>query len=290
MKYKILLAALLISGAATAQKKQNVYLLKNNDVEVKIQDSADYIRIIEEPDSGDRNYVLREYYKSGKLKRMGKVSSFSRGLIYEGQLGYYDSTGKKSIIESYNNGSLTGEAYYFYPSGKPKKVILYDEAKATASAGNIIPTFKIVDFYSPEGEHLVADGNGYYKETDKNGVIMEEGKVENFRKNGQWKGYQWNPQNVYSETYTDGKLISGSITDGTHTINYTTEKKWPQYKGGMQGFYEFVGKTFMYPRIDRERGVSGRVVLGFIVEKDGSISNIVVINSVSATIDAEAIQ
>lgn len=51
----------------------------------------------------------------------------------------------------------------------------------------------------------------------------------------------------------------------------------PEFKGGIEKMYEYLGSTIKYPRIAVERGREGFVYLQFIIEKDGSISNIVVL-------------
>ena len=66
--------------------------------------------------------------------------------------------------------------------------------------------------------------------------------------------------------------------------------KMAHYDGGESKMFEFLYKTIKYPKADREYGIYGLVVLTFVVEKDGSISNIRVLRSVSSTIDAEAIR
>lgn len=47
-----------ITKAQKTSKNQNVYFLKNNGKEVSVKDSADYVRVIQEPDSGEVNFNL----------------------------------------------------------------------------------------------------------------------------------------------------------------------------------------------------------------------------------------
>jgi len=48
----------------------------------------------------------------------------------------------------------------------------------------------------------------------------------------------------------------------------------PDFPGGMAKFYSHVSKNYNYPAAAREQGVSGRLIIGFIVEKDGSLTDI----------------
>lgn len=52
MKIILFLTLILLSSSTFAQRRQNVYLLKNDGREIKIRDSADFIRIVREPEEG----------------------------------------------------------------------------------------------------------------------------------------------------------------------------------------------------------------------------------------------
>ena len=62
MKYPLIICAALVSTICFAQK-QNVYFLKFDGATVNTRDSADFIRLVREPDSGKVNYPILEYYK-----------------------------------------------------------------------------------------------------------------------------------------------------------------------------------------------------------------------------------
>ncbi len=51
----------------------------------------------------------------------------------------------------------------------------------------------------------------------------------------------------------------------------------PEFPGGIHKFYDIIGKTYSYPKAAKEAGVQGRIVLNFVVEKDGTLSNIKVL-------------
>ena len=61
-KIVLLIAILCLLQITKAQKNQNVYFFKNSGKEVQIKDSADYVRIIQELDSGETNFNLLEFY------------------------------------------------------------------------------------------------------------------------------------------------------------------------------------------------------------------------------------
>jgi len=64
----------------------------------------------------------------------------------------------------------------------------------------------------------------------------------------------------------------------------------PQFPGGDTAMYSWISQNLVYPAAAAEEGASGRVVVSFIVEKDGSISNVRIIKGKHPALDAEAIR
>ncbi len=64
----------------------------------------------------------------------------------------------------------------------------------------------------------------------------------------------------------------------------------PQFAGGEAAMYKWLGDNIVYPPAAAEEGVSGRVVVEFVVGKDGSISNVRVVRSRHTALDKEALR
>ena len=64
----------------------------------------------------------------------------------------------------------------------------------------------------------------------------------------------------------------------------------PQFPGGQDSLMSFLMHTVKYPKEAMEKGVQGRVVVQFIVEKDGTVSSPNVIRAVTPALDQEAIR
>jgi TonB family protein len=60
---------------------------------------------------------------------------------------------------------------------------------------------------------------------------------------------------------------------------FTAVDQSPEFPGGITEFYQFLGRTIRYPAEMRRNNIQGRVIITFVVEKDGSLSNIVVLRS-----------
>ena len=67
-------------------------------------------------------------------------------------------------------------------------------------------------------------------------------------------------------------------------------EEMPQYPGGPQALFKFLGENVHYPEEAEKAGIQGRVIATFVVEKDGSISQPTVVKSVDPLLDAEAIR
>ena len=67
-------------------------------------------------------------------------------------------------------------------------------------------------------------------------------------------------------------------------------EEMPSYPGGEQKLMEYVAKNIKYPQIARETGIQGRVFVGFVVEPDGSVSNVKVLRGIGGGCDEEAVR
>lgn len=86
---------------------------------------------------------------------------------------------------------------------------------------------------------------------------------------------------------TGYEYVEGSYDDFGKVEN---AKYPPEYPGGTDGLVKFLGENIKYPRSAEKKGIQGTVVLQFIVEKSGTISNVRVLKSVNKALDNEAIR
>ncbi len=67
-------------------------------------------------------------------------------------------------------------------------------------------------------------------------------------------------------------------------------EKFPEFPGGIDSLQSFLIQNTNYPKVAIEKNVQGTVMVEFVVEKDGSISNVVVKESLSPECDNEAVR
>ncbi len=65
-------------------------------------------------------------------------------------------------------------------------------------------------------------------------------------------------------------------------------EQMPSFPGGMGALMSWLSQNIKYPVIAAENGVEGRVIVQFVVEKDGSITDVKIAKSVDPSLDKEA--
>ena len=64
----------------------------------------------------------------------------------------------------------------------------------------------------------------------------------------------------------------------------------PSFEGGITEFYKFIGKHLKYPAQARRMNIEGKVFVYFVVDKDGSLSDIKVVRGIGAGCDVEVLR
>ena len=64
----------------------------------------------------------------------------------------------------------------------------------------------------------------------------------------------------------------------------------PEFPGGDLGLMKFIQKNVRYPAIAKEYNITGKVYVSFIVDKQGSVTNVKIVRGVDKNLDAEALR
>ena len=68
---------------------------------------------------------------------------------------------------------------------------------------------------------------------------------------------------------------------------YQQVEQRPEFPGGLQAFYEFIGKNYRVPKV---KSLKGKVFVQFVIEKDGSVTDIKVVRDLGHGTAKEAIR
>ncbi|MGZ3822676.1 MAG: energy transducer TonB, partial [Mucilaginibacter sp.] len=78
-------------------------------------------------------------------------------------------------------------------------------------------------------------------------------------------------------------------TTNTDQIFLAAEKQ-PEFEGGLENFYKFVSSHIQYPQESLKNRIEGKVFVAFVVEKDGSLSDVKILRGLTDDINQESIR
>ncbi len=71
---------------------------------------------------------------------------------------------------------------------------------------------------------------------------------------------------------------------------YSVVSEQPSFPGGMQEMMKFISENRKYPAEAKAKDIHGKVIVAFVVERDGSLSNIEILRPLGSGCDEEAIR
>lgn len=139
---------------------------------------------------------------------------------------------------------------------------------------NALQMQAICSSYDP----LIKNGKvTYYFETGKK---RSEGKYVNNTKEGNWTIWNENePDSSLVECYRDGTYKNIFVSAKNKTANKKLDTLYPvnvfpQFPGGERQMQIFIAKNMKFPKVEMEAGISGKCYVAFTIEKDGSLTDI----------------
>jgi len=102
-------------------------------------------------------------------------------------------------------------------------------------------------------------------------------------------------------------IVNAEVTDKTENIEiapvvveeeeeekedeiFQVVEQDPEFPGGVEALYKFVQQNIKYPQLAKENNITGRVFVQFVVEKDGSVSNVRAARDIGGGCGAEAVR
>ena len=128
--------------------------------------------------------------------------------------------------------------------------------------------------------------------TDKEGNFRLEASVGD-RIEVMYVGYDTYSVSISKAYAKDHKYMIALNKEGTERNKgdvFDVVETMPQFPGGPQELFSFLSKNIRYPKDAMEGNIQGRVIVTFVVGKDGSINDARVVKSVNPSLDAEALR
>ncbi|SEN49211.1 TonB protein C-terminal [Flavobacterium sp. CF108] len=239
-----------------------------------------YIRIIEDYYTDKKSYNYKEYYKSKAIKCIGTTLDKDVIRLDGPFMSYYENGNKKSTV-TFAKLKKTGKEFNWYENGNIKSEIEYFENKK----GEV--ECKLNNFWNPQKEQIVTYGNGDY--TYANEYSEESGKIKDGLPDGIWKGKYLEKKSSFTETYENGKLVSGISLDSLNIEHpYTIRDQPPSPKKGINSFYTYVGRSMVIP-VEARNKVFGKIYLTFTVDEEGNLVEPKILKGLGYGLDENAI-
>ena len=174
--------------------------------------------------------------------------------------------------------------------GKPEKVTY--KGKLTDEAGNPLGDVQIITdrkFQSTTVSTVNTDGEFRVETSSEAGIIFEYTGKDGRKL---MRGYRadelakMDPDNLV--------IVLIPVVSSPHEADpnvFEVVEKMPEFpNGGMPGLMKYLSDNIRYPEAAKVAGIQGRVTVVFVVDKDGSITNVKTLRGVDAELDKEAIR
>ena len=192
-----------------------------------------------------------------------------------------------NLVNDFNK-KIKNNYFFNNKSNNNEWDIVFKPANTEGKGGGniVIPISKLGLSFS---YNITANGSIYIKIDN---VKMKEEKIT----------WQTNPDGVIledlffqlqSDSLKYDELVNWnpneeSVYNEVNEIDKVDEK--PSFPGGESAMKSYLNSTLKYPIYAQENGVQGRVIVQFIIEKDGSISDVKISRSVFSSLDREALR
>lgn len=85
-------------------------------------------------------------------------------------------------------------------------------------------------------------------------------------------------------------VIEDTVVNEVEEEIFVFVEDFPEFPNGEDNMYKYLGANIKYPKDALENGIQGTVVVKFVVEKDGTISNVKAIRKIGGGCDEEAVR
>lgn len=148
---------------------------------------------------------------------------------------------------------------------------------------------------SSEGHYKNNKADGEWIFLFSTGQISEKGLFADDNREGEWISYRKDKTIEQICLYKNGKIIKVKSlnSDGSELTakdTFDLVDQMPEFPGGQEAMMRFLSSKLNYPAKARENNIQGRVILQFVINKEGFLSDTEVLKSVNEDLENEAIR
>ena len=255
----ILVVLFVIPSVGFGQKIKTVYLTES--LEETTKELASYYREIQKI---SKKWTVKDCYLNGNVLMEGEFKT-RRLKKRHGKFTYYYKNGQVNSKTSYRKGVIYGVSSEWHQNGK----------------------LNLVGNYNKYGQKI----NTWirYRESGK---IVSKGDYVKGNKEGEWEWYFENGQVSALETYNNDRQNNEVYWNelGVLLPDQSKGESLPEFEGGMSAFVQYLEERIVYPEDAIKDNVTGKVFVKFVVSKKGEVEKVNIVNSVSPTLDEEAVR
>jgi protein TonB len=93
-----------------------------------------------------------------------------------------------------------------------------------------------------------------------------------------------------AEVRIDEPVGNSDVVEDNSIVDFASVEVMPEFPGGQAGWGKYLQKNMKYPPIARENNITGRVIVSFVVEKNGDLTDIKVLRGIGGGCDEEAVR
>lgn len=280
MKHIVFITSLFFSSISFGQEVKTIYY---DSLGNKSKIDLGFKKVIYE--KIERKFKLTTFQKEIKYSEeiISDTTNFTKDMK---ETLFYDN-GKISKKTTYLDYKVIGDVEAYYENGN-KKCISYFEKH-----NNTIKEF-IKSFWLIDGTQTVINGNGDYQFNisykEKEPEISIKGKVKNGLLEGKWNTNE-NIYPYFEENYSNGELLNGTRKNTSNdSIHYTETKKAAHPIDELNSFRQNIARKISN-NISKytNKALDFKMLIGFIVDTNGKISNIEVLKNTSLDKEIDSI-
>lgn len=275
---------------SVAQKIQNGTDLTDADVEVMI------------------DYYTHIIDKSVKMAKKGDYEKAAQFMVAETEKGYVtlfeDELGsdlleklalsialgskidKKDLVKEYrDNHGYDGElmfAFDDFDEDEEEEEFIYDDEYFDCYGGEDYDEEMITEINIVDDSDIATNAMNILRQINDEDIYDDEEVVED---DGINVVRQINGVDIYDEE----EICDIGYTDPVDGVFQAVEQM-PQFPGGDAALMKWISKQIIYPTEAAENGIQGQVVVKFVVKRDGSIGDVVIVRSKDPALDREAVR